>query len=305
MKKIESIVFSLVLMLLFTLVGCTAKETTEISETSTQETLNELSSALVEEESTEVEVWVVDQCVEGTNEANRSVSSYVYDESGKLTEIYVEGAANSSGDIDSLFEYDESGNILSVSDYSEYVGWEQTYLTTYGYSDDSICTSFRGEVVSQCSGAVEFSYTYDDSELLIASVMTQYTHGSSNAGQAANLSYSYLENGHPSKLISDTANTRGFGLVEELSDSNSGLYVYRDTWDALTTLRFNEDNNLTSVETRSSNSSNLTTYTYKKITVDKDSYKPTIYSNPAGFLNQYFPQLTKGRITQILTETQD
>ncbi len=72
-----------------------------------------------------------------------------------------------------------------------------------------------------------------------------------------------------------------------------GVYAYRDVYDSLTTLTFNDDGTLASMIIRHSSGVRQTEYSYKTITIKASDFSPTVYSNPTGVTVSGKPQLTE------------
>ncbi len=249
-----------------------------------------------------VSVKVVDKVRESINGTSFSdywlETAYEYDENARLVGTsqstnYPQSTRNLAKGI---FDYDAAGRLVKASQAYEQYGWNVGNATTFTYDDQGICTSCAFEVVSQGNGSTSLQYTYAEGRIAQA-VETDVIRPDTNS---FSLSWTYTDDGHISKVISGAGGEAGFGLVEELSDPAQGVYAYRDVYDGLTTLKFNDDGSLASVTTRAASGSSLSqkTYEYKTITVDAATYTPNVYTNPTGFDPKWKPQVTLAEVPQ-------
>ena len=225
-------------------------------------------------------------------------TSYEYDEDGKLTGMsqssnYAQSNINKAK---SIFEYDDAGRLVKVSRAFEQYQWNVGNAEMFTYNDQGLCTDYSYEIVSQGNGGIAFSYSYDDGRIASAVVANRVGQDT----KTFDVSWSYLNDGRISKAVSGIGSEAGFGLVDELSDPDQGVYAYRNVYDGITTLKYNEDGSLASSSTRSksSNEASQEVYEYKTITVDPSKYVPSIYSNPTGFDARWKPQVTLAEVPQ-------
>ena len=79
------------------------------------------------------------------------------------------------------------------------------------------------------------------------------------------------------------------------------VYAYTDPWDMTDFLRFDEAGSLMSVEAFGVGSGReIRKYEYKTITVRRDRFVPSIYSNPLGLSACFAPSLPPEMASKII-----
>ena len=296
----------LALTLAFALCGCTASQSRTEGESApesapvvvTEEPAEPQVEAPVDDSPQLITVKVLDKTRESIAGASFPdyylETAYEYDDAGRLA-----GASQSTNYPQSTlnlargtFEYDDAGRLVKVSQAYEQYEWHVGNVVTFSYDDQGICTEYAYDVVSQGYGGTTLAYGYADGRVANA---VETDRGRPNTDvNTFDLVWSYANDGHIAKVIAGAGGEAGFGLVEELSDTAQGTYAYRDVYDGLTTMKFNDDGTLASTTKRPANAKSVSqvTYEYKTITVDAATYTPTVYSNPTGFDPKWKPQVT-------------
>lgn len=254
-----------------------------------------------------IEVSVVDRSYEsesGSSFAERkSIEEYQYDEQGKLVLIemsFVNEDDESEARSRQSFEYDDAGNVTQVSSSIRHYDWNVGGIKTFSYDDSGRCVECSYEVVSQGVGKRTATYDYSDSGQIVSGVVVEYLHGAANGGKSSSMSWEYLSNGKIESAIARTTPSAGLDFISGLSDVDAGVYVYRDHYGTLSTLRFDDKGRLLSIESQASGSSKEIRYEYKTIEVDASSYKPTVFSNPTGIDPMWKPALSDEEVAAIM-----
>lgn len=222
-------------------------------------------------------VKVVDKERERAKNGNQeTITYYSYSPEGRLLEMLCSG----TNQWKNSFEYNGAGQLTLMSTSASYINWGVNWTSEFEYDENGRCSAYIGTVRSQGVSKTRYDYTYGDGDYPVSALMTTWDYPNSTP-RTCTLKYSYLSDGHPYKMVSTVAKTAGYGLVEELSDTQSGLYTYRNIYDSVFSLRFDSNNLL--VEQQNVNDT-ITYYEYKDIIVKKDAYKPNSYTNPNGFV---------------------
>ena len=114
------------------------------------------------------------------------------------------------------------------------------------------------------------------------------------------MSWEYLPDGKIESVIARTTPSAGLDFISGLSDVDAGLYVYRDHYGTLLTLRFDEEGRLLSVESEAGGNHKEVRYEYKTIEVDASTYKPIVFSNPTGIDPMWKPMLSDEEVAVIM-----
>lgn len=232
-------------------------------------------------------------------ESGSVITHYNYDESGKITSTSQSTnfpVANINF-CNSLFEYDDQGRLIKVSNAFEQYDWNIGNTEEFAYDDSGKCSSYTYTITSQGTGSQQYSYEYDSSGAIDSGSVTSYL-GPQDIEGATSLSWSYLNNGLIESVTS--SGMLGFSIDEGLSNEQERTFCYRDKYGATSVLYFDETGLLTGVDTASSAGTHRTTYEYKTIIVDSREYIPTVYSNPTGFDVQWKPQYSEREISNIV-----
>lgn len=254
-----------------------------------------------------IEVSVVDKSYETEYGASfgerKSVEEYQYDEQGKL--VLVERSSVNEDDESEAssrqsFEYDDAGNVTQVSTAFQYIEWNVGNAETFSYDDSGRCIEYSYEIVSQGVGKRTATYDYSDSGQIVSGVLVEYLHGPNYGGRSSSMSWEYLPDGKIESAIARTAPSAGLDFISGLSDADAGLYIYRDHYGTLLTLRFDEGGRLLSVESEAGGNHKEVRYEYKTIEVDANTYKPTVFSNPTGIDPMWKPALSDEEVAAIM-----
>lgn len=254
-----------------------------------------------------IEVSVVDKSYETEHGASfderKSIEEYQYDEQGKL--VLVERSSVNEDDESEAssrqsFEYDDVGNVTQVSSSIRHYDWNVGGIKTFLYDDSGRCAECSYEVVSQGVGKRTATYDYSDSGQIVSGVVIEYLHGAANGGKSSSMSWEYLPDGKIESTIARTTPSAGLDFISGLSDADAGLYIYRDHYGTLLTLRFDEGDHLLSVESEAGGNHKEVRYEYKTIEVDASTYKPTVFSNPAGIDPMWKPALSDEEVAAIM-----
>ena len=254
-----------------------------------------------------IEVSVVDRSYEsesGSSFAERkSIEEYQYDEQGKLV-LIERSSVNEDGEPKvgsrQSFEYDDAGNVTQVSTAYQYINWDAGNAETFSYDDSGRCVRYSYEILSQGVGKRTATYDYSDSGQIVSGVVVEYLHGAANGGRSSSMSWEYLPNGKIESTIARTTPSAGLDFVSGLSDVDAGVYVYRDHYGMLSTLCFDDEGRLLSIESQASGSNKEIRYEYKTIEVDASTYKPTVFSNPMGIDPMWKPALSDEEVAAIM-----
>lgn len=253
--------------------------------------------------SSEKEVKVIDNkydSIPGVDfESGSVITHYNYDESGKITSTSQSTnfpVANINF-CNSLFEYDDQGRLIKVSNAFEQYDWNIGNTEEFAYDDSGRCSSYTFTVTSQGTGTQQYSYEYDSSGVIDSGSVTSYL-GPQDIEGTTSLSWAYKDSG----LIESVSSSGmlGFSIDEGLSDEQSRTFCYKDKYGVTSVLYFDEAGLLTGIDTASSTGTHRTTYEYKTIIVDSREYIPTVYSNPTGFDVQWKPQYSEREISNIV-----
>lgn len=254
-----------------------------------------------------IEVSVVDRSYEsesGSSFAERkSIEEYQYDEQGKLL-LIERSSVNEDGEPKvgsrQSFEYDDAGNVTQVSTAYQYINWDAGNAETFSYDDSGRCIEYSYEILSQGVGKRTATYDYSDSGQIVSGVVVEYLHGAANGGRSSSMSWEYLSDGKIESTIARTTPSAGLDFVSGLSDVDAGVYVYRDHYGTLSTLRLDDKGRLLSIESHANGSNKEIRYEYKTIEVDASTYKPTVFSNPTGIDPMWKPALSDEEVATIM-----
>lgn len=254
-----------------------------------------------------IEVSVVDRSYEsesGSSFAERkSIEEYQYDEQGKLVlieRLSVNEDNESEASSRQSFEYDDAGNVTQVSSSIRHYDWNVGGIKTFLYDDSGRCVECSYEVVSQGVGKRTATYDYSDSGQIVSGVVVEYLHGAANGGKSSSMSWEYLPDGKIESTIARTTPSSGLDFISGLSDVDAGVYVYRDHYGTLSTLCFDDEGRLLSIESQASGSNKEIRHEYKAIEVDASTYKPTVFSNPTGIDPMWKPALSDEEVAAIM-----
>ena len=114
------------------------------------------------------------------------------------------------------------------------------------------------------------------------------------------MSWEYLPDGKIESAIARTTPSAGLDFISGLSDVDAGIYVYRDHYGTLSTLRFDDVGRLLSIESQTGENRKEIRYEYKTIEVDASTYKPTVFSNPTGIHPMWKPALSDEEVAAIM-----
>lgn len=254
-----------------------------------------------------IEVSVVDRSymsVPGYSLDERKVATlYNYDEQGRL--VFTEQFNNYNDECSinlsrTHFDYDEAGYLLSVTTAYEQYDWHDGCAETFSYGDSGKCTEYSYEILSQGVGKRTATYDYSDSGQIVSGVVVEHLHGAANGGRSSSMSWEYLSDGKIESTIARTTPSAGLDFVSGLSDVDAGVYVYRDHYGTLSTLRFDDKGRLLSIESQTGESRKEIRYEYKTIEVDASTYKPTVFSNPTGIDPMWKPALSDEEVATIM-----
>lgn len=253
----------------------------------------------------EIEVQVLDYVSENLQGYSypdfQITTTYEYDEKGRV----VSSAQTSSEEDPSLnlcrssFEYDDKNQLIKVSNAYEQYDWRIGNAQNFAYDEQGRCTSYRYEIVSEGEGAIERSYEYEENSELISSATESFYGYEEDPYATSSLTWFYTNEGRIEKILSDSPSTGNFGLDSTLSDTDSGIYSYQDSYGYIITLRYDEYGNLSSLESGLGNLETRRDFFYKTIKVKASEFTPSIYSNPTGFSEADKPQLTAQEILAI------
>lgn len=254
-----------------------------------------------------IEVSVVDRSYEsesGSSFAERkSIEEYQYDEQGKLL-LIERSSVNEDGEPKvgsrQSFEYDDAGNVTQVSTAYQYINRDAGNAETFSYDDSGRCTEYSYEILSQGVGKRTATYDYSDSGQIVSGVVVEYLHGTANGGKSSSMSWEYLPDGKIESTIARTTPSAGLDFVSGLSDVDADIYVYRDHYGTLSTLRLDDKGRLLSIESHANGSNKEIRYEYKTIEVDASTYKPTVFSNPTGIDPMWKPALSDEEVATIM-----
>lgn len=254
-----------------------------------------------------IEVSVVDRSYEiesGSSFSERkSIEEYQYDEQGKLV-LVERSSVNEDGEPKvgsrQSFEYDNAGNVTQVSTAYQYINWDAGNAETFSYDDSGRCIEYSYEILSQGVGKRTATYDYSDSGQIVSGVVVEYLHGAANGGKSSSMSWEHLPNGKIESAIARTTPSAGLDFISGLSDVDAGVYVYRDHYGTLSTLCFDDEGRLLSIESQASGSNKEIHYEYKTIEVDASTYKPTVFSNPTGIDPMWKPALSDEEVAAIM-----
>lgn len=254
-----------------------------------------------------IEVSVVDKSYEteygASFDKRKSIEEYQYDEQGKLVLVersFVNEDGESEASSRQSFEYDDAGNVTQVSSSIRHYDWNVGGIKTFLYDDSGKCTECSYEVVSQGVGKRTATYDYSDSGQIVSGVVVEYLHGAGNGGKSSSMSWEYLPDGKIESTIARTTPSAGLDFVSELSDVDAGVYVYRDHYGTLSTLRFDDGGRLLSIESQTGENHEEIRYEYKTIEVDASTYKPTVFSNPTGIDPMWKPALSDEEVAAVM-----
>lgn len=253
--------------------------------------------------SPEKEVKVLDykyDSISGVDfESGSVITHYNYDDSGKITSTSQSTnfpAANINL-CNSIFEYDEQGRLIKVSNAFEQYDWNIGNTEEFAYDDSGKCSSYTYTITSQGTGSQQYSYEYDSSGVIDSGSVTSCL-GQQDIEGTTSLSWSYLNNGLIESVTS--SGILGFSIDEGLSNEQERTFCYRDKYGATSVLYFDETELLIGIDAISSTGTHRTTYEYKTIVVDSREYIPTVYSNPTGFDVQWKPQYSDREISNMI-----
>ena len=253
--------------------------------------------------SPEKEVKVLDSkydSISGVDfESGSVITHYNYDDSGKITSTSQSTnfpAANINL-CNSLFEYDDQGRPIKVSNAFEQYDWNIGNTEEFAYDDSGKCSSCTYAITSQGTGSQQYSYEYDSSSVIDSGLVTSYL-GPQDIEDATSLLWSYLSNGLIESVTS--SGMLGFSIDEGLGNERERAFCYRDKCVATSVLYSDETGLLTGVDTTSSAGTHRTSYEYKTIVVDSREYIPTAYSNPTGFDVRWKPQYSGQEISNMI-----
>lgn len=221
------------------------------------------------------------------------LTHYSYDDSGRLTcteeELgqFLDTDCNCSR---SEFEYNESDRIASVSTSYAAYDWAVGGVQSFEYDDRGNCVFYSSEVVSEGTGKRECTYKRDDDGIIVSAIIDDYSSPQEFTRYEA--SFEYSDSGVLLKVVALEPGPMGIFLSKEKSDVDNRVYAYTYPWDTTDFLRFDEDGNLTSVETFGAGCGReIRKYEYKTMTVKRERFVPSIFSNPQGLPECFVPSL--------------
>lgn len=254
-----------------------------------------------------IEVSVVDRSymsVPGYSLDGRKVATlYNYDEQGRLVLTEQFNNYNDERSINlsrTHFDYDEAGYLLFVTTAYEQYDWHDGCAETFSYDGSGRYTEYSYEILSQGVGKRTATYDYSDSGQIVSGVVVEYLHGAANGGKSSSMSWEYLPDGKIESTVARTTPSAGLDFISGLSDVEAGVYVYRDHYGTLSTLRFDDKGRLLSIESQTGENRKEIRYEYKTIEVDASTYKPTVFSNPTGIDPMWKPALSDEEIAAII-----
>lgn len=251
-----------------------------------------------------IDVRVVDRDLADYREDGlyRTCNQYSYDDQGFLTRVEeVAGPlSESEGAVSRIdLEYDESGRLASTATSYAHLDWGVAGIESFEYDDAGDCVLFTSEVVSQGSGKRECSYKRGDDGRIVSARVDDYVNPRDFTRYE--VSFEYADSGVLLKVVASQPGPMGIFLSEEKSDMGNRVYAYTYPWDTTDFLRFDEAGSLTSVEAFGAGSGReIRKYDYKTITVRRDRFVPSIYSNPLGLPACFAPSLPQEMASKII-----
>ena len=255
-------------------------------------------------ESEYVDVRVVDRDLVDYREDGlyRTCNQYSYDDQGFLTRVEeVAGPlSESEGAVSRTdFKYDGDGRLASTAISLAHLDWGVAGTETFEYDDAGDCIFFASEVVSQGSGKRECSYKRGDDGRIVSASVDDYVNP--HDFTRYEVSFEYAESGALLKVVASEPGPMGIFLSEEKSDIGNRVYAYTYPWDTTDFLRFDGAGCLTSVEAFGAGfGREIRKYEYKTITVRRDRFVPSIYSNPLGLPACFVPSLPPEMASKII-----
>lgn len=255
-------------------------------------------------ESEYVDVRVVDRDLVDYREDGlyRTCNQCSYDDQGFLTRVEeVAGPlSESEGAVSRTdFKYDGDGRLASTAISLAHLDWGVAGTETFEYDDAGDCIFFASEVVSQGSGKRECSYKRGDDGRIVSASVDDYVNP--HDFTRYEVSFEYAESGALLKVVASEPGPMGIFLSEEKSDIGNRVYAYTYPWDTTDFLRFDGAGCLTSVEAFGAGfGREIRKYEYKTITVRRDRFVPSIYSNPLGLPACFVPSLSSDVAHEIL-----
>lgn len=255
-------------------------------------------------ESEYVDVRVVDRDLVDYREDGlyRTCNQYSYDDQGFLTRVEeVAGPlSESEGAVSRTdFKYDGDGRLASTAISLAHLDWGVAGTETFEYDDAGDCIFFASEVVSQGSGKRECSYKRGDDGRIVSASVDDYVNP--HDFTRYEVSFEYAESGALLKVVASEPGPMGIFLSEGKSDIGNRVYAYTYPWDTTDFLRFDGAGCLTSVEAFGAGfGREIRKYEYKTITVRRDRFVPSIYSNPLGLPACFVPSLSSDVAHEIL-----
>lgn len=258
----------------------------------------------VDRENERIDVRVVDKEYLNQREDGSFdvLTHYVYDDLGRLTYMEDELGYYSDSDYNcskSEFEYDEFNRIISVSTSYAAFDWAVGNAESFEYDDRGDCVYYSFEIVSEGIGKRELTYKRGDDGGIVSATVDDYSNLQDFTRYE--VSFEYLDSGLFLRAITSEPGPIGVFLSEEKSDMDSRLYAYTSPWGTTDFLRFDESGNLASVEAFGAGYGRETRkYEYKTMTVRRDRFVPSIFSNPQGLSAYFVPSLSSDVVHEIL-----
>ena len=296
----------LFLMLCSGLMGCGAPEadtgtenpeSTESAESVPQEESQE-PGVVSPEDPSRMEVYVVceeDVTVRDKPYEDYSYSTiYEYDAKGCVDLAFQESdaAEGSTNLCRTDYVFDDNNRLTEVSNAFEQYDWNVGNEYTFTYDDQGRCDTGKFEIVSEGIGNCVVQYTYDENGRIATGLATNESTPAEEPVEAT-LTWSYLDDGHIQSVVSDNEAFASLFLDDDASDINRGKYVYVDNWGTTIELNYDADGLLVLMRRISGDYIEERTFDYAVISVDRESYIPSICSNPTGFDLLYAPQVIK------------
>ena len=254
-----------------------------------------------------IEVKVVDTATEtSSNSSDTATTTFSYDENGRLVSSEATNASTPMSGFVNTFSYDDKGRLSSIVTSAEYIGWNDSQQQVFTYDESGNCISFSSEVLSQGDGAQLFEYAYDEQGRPTSATNIMFRGGLDGfVTEELFLQWAYTPDDHVKSYVSPDGSYPNYQLDSSEDEMAQGIYRYVSHGNAgtyFTEIHCSPDGLVEQIIETSSYIARTTTYTYKTISVEADSYIPTIFSNPTGLPTQMKPQLTQADALAIKGE---
>lgn len=254
-----------------------------------------------------IEVKVVDTATETSSSSNDAVTTtFSYNENGRLISSETTNVNTPMSGFADTFSYDDAGRLSSIVTSAEYIGWSDSQQQVFAYDESGNCISYSSEVLSQGDGAQLYEFTCDEQGQPTSANSIMFRGGLDGiASGEQSLQWTYTADGNVKSFVSADGSYPNFQLDSSEDEIAQGIFRYvslSNTGTSYTEVHYSPDGLVEKVIETNSYSTITTTYDYKTITVEADSYIPTIFSNPTGLPTQMKPQLTQADVLAIKGE---